>query len=171
LIISGDTALDGGWTLTADGTINWTGGTIYFGFNLGGGTSLGGTNTFVNAAGASFLDQNTGGLELDQNTGTGIFDNAGLFDKTVASGSSTTNIGTIFTNQSTGVLAVEAGVVRLLGSVTNSGVFEESAARSLPPMQLPAAAISWSEPVPRPRKSSLAGQPARRSSSMAPPPR
>jgi hypothetical protein len=124
LLISGSyIALDGGWTLTADGTTTWTSGTIYFGYNPVG-TTLGGTNTFVNATGASFLDQNAAGYSIVLNSGTGVFSNAGLFDKTVASGGSTTQISTIFNNQSTGVLAVEAGTMSLTGTVTNSGVFE-----------------------------------------------
>src|SRR5271166_2612806 len=93
-ISGGGTALDGGWTLTAEGTTNWTGGTIYFGYDPAG--VVGGTNTFVNAAGATFNDQNTGNYQIYQYSGTGIFDNAGLFDKTLASGSGTTLISTVF---------------------------------------------------------------------------
>ncbi len=120
LIIAGGTALDGGWTLTADGTTDWTSGTLYFGYNPGG-TSAGGTNTFVNAKAASFDDQNAAGYEIDQYTGTGIFDNAGLFDKTAASGGSTTTITTAFDNS--GTLEVDAGTVELAGGGTDSGRF------------------------------------------------
>ena len=110
LIIAGGTALDGGWTLTAEGTTNWTNGYIYFGYNPVG-TSIGGTKTLVNAAKATFDDQNTAGYEIIQYTGTGIFDNAGLFDKTVASGASTTTVSTVFNNQSTGTVKVDAGTL------------------------------------------------------------
>ena len=67
----------------------------------------------VNAAKATFDDQNTAGWEIIQYTGTGIFDNAGLFDKTVASGASTTTVSTVFNNQSTGTVKVDAGTLSL----------------------------------------------------------
>ena len=123
IIAGGTTALDGGWTLTAEGTTNWTNGYIYFGYNPVG-TSIGGTNTLVNAAKATFDDQNTAGYEIIQYTGTGIFDNAGLFDKTVASGASTTTVSTVFNNQSTGTVKVDAGTLSLTGDTANSGILE-----------------------------------------------
>jgi len=76
--------LDGGWTLTAEGTTTWTSGNIYFGSPFAG--TVGGTNTLVNAAGATFDDQNTANYNIIQQAGSGVFDNAGLFDKTAASG-------------------------------------------------------------------------------------
>jgi hypothetical protein len=115
------TALDGGWTLTAEGTTNWTGGYIYFGYNPSG-TTIGGTNTWVNAAGATFDDQNTANYNIVQDTDTGVFDNAGLFDKTAASGASTTTIETAFNNS--GTLEVDAGIVDLTGATANSGILE-----------------------------------------------
>ena len=130
LIIAGGTALDGGWTLTAEGTTNWTSGYIYFGYNPAG-TSIGGTNTLVNAAKAIFDDQNTAGYEIVQYTGTGIFDNAGLFDKTVASGASTTTVSTVFNNQSTGTVKVDAGTLSLTGGGTETGAFIVAAGATL----------------------------------------
>ena len=126
LVISGGaTALDGGWTLTTHDTTNWTSGYIYFGYNPAG-TSLGGINSFVNAAGAAFLDQNAAGYSIVLNSGSGIFSNAGLFDKTAASGSSITAVSPIFNNS--GTLEVDAGTVSLTGA----------AARAAPSLSRPA---------------------------------
>src|SRR6516162_5886831 len=112
-------ALDGGWTLTAEGTTTWTSGNIYFGPPFAG--TIGGTNTLVNAAGATFDDQNTANYNIIQQAGSGVFDNAGLFDKTAASGASTTTIGTAFNNS--GILEVDAGTVDLIGGGTSTGSF------------------------------------------------
>ena len=87
-LTGGNVVLDGGWTLTAEDTTNWTSGYIFFGSTFTG-LSFGGTNTFVNAAGAAFDDQNTANYNIVQQAGSGVVDNAGLFDKTTASGAST----------------------------------------------------------------------------------
>jgi hypothetical protein len=112
--------LDGGWTLTAEDSTTWTSGPIYFGSPFSA-LSIGGTNTFVNAAGATFDNQTTANSNIIRQTGTGVFDNAGLFDKTAASGSSTTTISTAFNN--TGTLEVDAGTVDLTGGGSDSGSF------------------------------------------------
>ena len=70
---------------TAEDTTNWTSGYIFFGSTFTG-LSFGGTNTFVNAAGAAFDDQNTANYNIVQQAGSGVVDNAGLFDKTTALG-------------------------------------------------------------------------------------
>jgi hypothetical protein len=109
LVIAGGTALDGGWTVTCEGTTDWTSGTLYLGYNPGS-TSAGGSNTFVNAKGASFDDQNAAGYAIDLNSGTRVFsDAAGLFDKTAASGTGRTTVSTAFDNSAT--VAVGAGIV------------------------------------------------------------
>src|SRR5207302_322639 len=75
MLSSGTLALDGGRTLQNDGTFNWTGGTIYLGYNPLGST-VGGA-TIKNALNAIFNDQVAG--SIINNTGTNVFTNAGTF--------------------------------------------------------------------------------------------
>jgi hypothetical protein len=85
------------------------------------GGQIGGTNTFINAAGATFDDQNTANYNIVGESGTPVFDNVGLFDKTAASGTSTTAISAAFNN--TGTLEIDAGTIDLAGGGASSGGF------------------------------------------------
>jgi hypothetical protein len=96
-----------------DGTFNWTGGSINLGNNPFG-TTVGGAN-IVNALGATFNDQVAG--SITNNTGTNVFNNAGTFETTFASGATT--IGVTFNN--TGTVNAQGGTLDFTGALTNTG--------------------------------------------------
>src|SRR5208282_3408853 len=107
-------ALDGGRVLQNDGTFNWTGGSIDLGYNPLGST-VGGA-TIVNALGAIFNDQVAG--SINNETGTNVFTNAGTFETSFASG--TTTIAVAFNN--TGTVNVGAGdTLDFSAALTNTG--------------------------------------------------
>ena len=94
--------LDGGRVLQNgnDGTLKWVSGTINMGYNPNGTV---GSSTIVNSLGATFNDAVAG--NIDNETGTNVFTNAGLFETTFTSG--TTTIGVTFNN--TGTVNVGSG--------------------------------------------------------------
>ena len=96
-------ALDGGRVLQNDGTLTWTGGPIDMGSNPFG-TTVGGS-TIVNSLGAIFND--AAAYSIVNGTGTNVFNNAGTFETTFTSG--TTTIGVTFNN--TGSVEVQIGTL------------------------------------------------------------
>ena len=114
--ITGSVTLDGGRVLENQGTLTWSSGYIYLGYNPSG-TSLGGA-TVQNDAGAVF-DIDTNGYQIVDETGAVSFVNAGTVAETAGSG---TTIGVPVTN--TGTVEVETGTLELTGTATNSGTFE-----------------------------------------------
>ena len=110
-------ALDGGRVLQNDGTLNWTSSAIYMGYNPLGTTV--GSSTIVNSLGATFNDAVAG--SISNNTGTNVFNNAGTFETTFSSG--TTTIGVAFNN--TGTVTVGTGDALTLsgGGASTGGSF------------------------------------------------
>ena len=106
-------ALDGGHVLQNDGTFNWVNGYIYLGYDPLAPTVGGGT--IVNSTGATFNDEVASSIFNE--TGSNVFDNAGTFTTSFASG--TTTIGVVFDNS--GTVDVQAGTLQFSGSVTNTG--------------------------------------------------
>ena len=111
-------ALDGGRVLQNDGTFKWMGGPIDMGTNPFG-TIVGGS-TINNSLGATFNDAVASSIVND--TGTNVFNNAGTFETTFASG--TTTIGVMFNN--TGTVNAESGTLVLSGGGTETGTFAVS---------------------------------------------
>jgi fibronectin-binding autotransporter adhesin len=109
-------SLDGQRTLQNDGTLNWTNGAIYLGYNPFS-SNIGGA-TIINSAGATFSDQVVSSIV--NNTGTNAFNNAGTFTTSFANG--TTTIGVTFNN--TGAVDAQSGTLDFIGTVTNTGTFE-----------------------------------------------
>ena len=111
--INGDVALDGGRELQNQGTLTWSGGSLYVG-DSPYGTTVGG-GTLDNAADATFQ------IESDQYiaaySGTTLFTNEGTLTKSVTTG--TTTIGVAFDN--TGTVDVEAGTLDFGATVTGAG--------------------------------------------------
>ena len=109
--ITGYVALDGGRVLENQGTLTWSSGYIYLGYNPSG--SVGGA-TLQNDAGAVF-DIDTNGYEILANTGTVSFVNAGTVAETAGTG---TTIAVPLTN--TGTVEVETGTLELTGGGSSS---------------------------------------------------
>ena len=107
--ISGYVALDGGWELHNQGTLDWTAGYIYLGYNPFG-SSIGG-GTLDNASGATFAILGDQGIEAW--SGATAFTNEGLVVKTLATG--ITTIAATFNN--TGAVDVDAGTLDFTGGV------------------------------------------------------
>ena len=112
VLSSGILALDGGRKLQNEGIFNWTGGSISLGQNPFG-TSVGGA-TIVNALGATFNDAVAG--TINNGSGTNAFINAGTFQTSFASG--TTTIAVTFNN--TGTVNVQSGTLAFTGAFSNS---------------------------------------------------
>ncbi len=108
-------ALDGGRVLQNDGTLTWTGGPIDMGSNPFG-TAVGGS-TIVNSLGAIFNDAVA--YSIVNGTGTNVFNNAGTFETSFASG--TTSIGVTFNN--TGIVEVQTGTLDFSNAVTGTGAY------------------------------------------------
>ena len=117
--------LDGGRVLQNgnDGTLKWVSGTIFMGENPNG--TLGGS-TIVNSLGATFNFAVAGNIDTD--IGTNVFTNAGLFETTFTSG--TTTIGVTFNNTGTvnvgsgDTLDLSDGGSSIGGTFTGSGTLQ-----------------------------------------------
>ena len=123
-------ALDGGRVLQNDGTLNWTSSAIYMGYNPLGTTV--GSSTIVNSSGATFNDAVAG--SISNNTGTNVFNNAGTFETTFSSG--TTTIGVAFNN--TGTVTVGTGDALTLsgGGASTGGSLRAAALSNSSPMAI-----------------------------------
>ena len=124
-------ALDGGHVLQNDGTFNWVNGYIYLGYDPLATTVGGGT--IVNSAGATFNDAVASSIFNE--TGSTVFDNAGTFATSFASG--TTTIGVVFDNSgkvqvgSGGTLDLDGGGNSTGGSFSGGGTLELGASYTL----------------------------------------
>ena len=107
--IGGYVALDGGWELQNQGTLDWTGGYIYLGYNPSG-SSVGG-GTLDNTSGATFVILGDQGIEAW--SGATAFTNEGVVVKTLTTG--ITTIAATFDN--TGTVDVDTGTLDFTGGV------------------------------------------------------
>jgi hypothetical protein len=113
-LVNGTLFLDGGRVLQNDGTFTWTGGAFTPGFNPFGSSAGGGT--IQNDVGATFNDAFAG--QINKGSGTDAFNNAGTFETTFATG--TTTISVAFNN--TGTVQAQSGTLNLNGgTLSNSG--------------------------------------------------
>ena len=104
--------------LQSTSTVTGTGG--------GGGIALGTSGTLKIDSGATF-DEASGSTtttDLTISGTTGAVSNAGTFEKTVGTG--TTTVSAVFTNNASGVINAASGTLKLTGGLTNNGELEVS---------------------------------------------
>jgi Ca2+-binding RTX toxin-like protein len=113
--ISGDVALDGGYVLQNNGTIDDTGGEIYLGYNPDGNSVGGGT--IDNNVGATFeLQSSSNGLYFYGDYGSTVFNNAGLLEQTAGTASSYFDVAL----NNTGTVDVASGTLDLADGGSSS---------------------------------------------------
>lgn len=121
--IAESVGLDAGWELQNQGTITWTGGDIYIGYNEYG-TSVGG-GKLDNASGAT-LDIELGSTNLavyDRgSTGTGVFTNEGTIIQSATT--ATTQFLDLTTFQNTGTVEVQTGALDITNAATGAGGYQ-----------------------------------------------
>ena len=115
ILLSGGAHTLQGVTINANNTTNWTSGQV----NTGSGAAFHNKGTFVNSF-AGLWAFNQGGAPA-------LFDNAGLFRTTTATGNTT--IGVTFNNS--GTVRVESGNLLLQGAGASTGPFELAAGSNL----------------------------------------
>ncbi len=118
--IAESVGMDAGWELQNQGTLTWTGGDIYIGYNEYGGSVGGGT--FDNALGATL------NIELGSNdlavydrgaSGIGTFTNEGTIIQSATTG--TTQFLDLSTFQNSGTVEVQTGTLDITNAATGAG--------------------------------------------------
>jgi formylmethanofuran dehydrogenase subunit C len=117
-IIQGATSFGSGYNLNDGRVLELRGGATTgtsFSINLDN-SGAAGFGTLRNATGSTFVDSTTGSSSFTTFTSTGLFENAGTYQKT---GAGTTTFSTGFTNS--GTLDIQNGTISLTDNSTQSG--------------------------------------------------
>jgi hypothetical protein len=113
----GDSGVTTGPTLSNQGTLLWTGGTL----------ASGGNARLLNQFGGTFTTTFDGTFAHASGTSRPVFNNAGTFTKRESEG--VTEIQATFDN--TGAVAIDSGILQLSGGGTNSGSIAVAAGAAL----------------------------------------